>query len=191
MARSDVGRSDAMRQQMMDFLHRDDVGPLPPNAVAGFVRFCYEMDALLDQPSPADGVAASPTSQGAAMRFVMQGCDKLIKNALDGLGGGEISSGPCGRRIAAQEHAYKCLDCAMDPTCVMCVECFQCSPCVHHNFRLVKSGGGSCDCFEGAAHRKRCGLRSRLCSWLRSSSGPGGRRAPSTRPKRPPVLVAH
>ena len=83
MARSDVGRSDAMRQQMMDFLHRDDAGPLPPNAVAGFVRFCYEMDALLDQPSPvaADGVAASPTSQGAAMRFVMQGCDKLIKNA--------------------------------------------------------------------------------------------------------------
>lgn len=46
------------------------------------------------------------------------------------------------------------------------------------------SGGGSCDCFEGAAHRKRCGLRSRLCSWLRSSSGAGGRRAPSTGPKR-------
>ena len=32
-------------------------------AVAGFVRFCYEMDALLDQPSPADGVAALFSAQ--------------------------------------------------------------------------------------------------------------------------------
>ena len=33
----------------------------------------------------------------------------------------------------------------------MCVECFQNSPCINHNFRLVKSGGGSCDCGDPEA----------------------------------------
>ena len=42
----------------------------------------------------------------------------------------------------------------------MCVECFKESPCVNHNFRLVKSGGGSCDCGDSEAQI----LRSRLCS---------------------------
>jgi hypothetical protein len=40
----------------------------------------------------------------------------------------------------------------------MCVECFEKSPCVNHNFRLVKSGGGSCDCGDPEAQI----LRSRL-----------------------------
>jgi hypothetical protein len=35
----------------------------------------------------------------------------------------------------------------------MCVECFKDSPCVNHNFRLVKSGGGSFDCDLGMTQK--------------------------------------
>lgn len=37
-------------------------------------------------------------------------------------------------------------ECGSDPTCIMCAACFKNSPCVGHAFRLVRSGGGSCDC---------------------------------------------
>ncbi len=80
------------------------------------------------------------------LTWLAQGCDKVLAKIIDGLVPTKMSHGPCGKRIAKSQHAYKCLDCGADPTCVMCVECFKRSPCVNHNFRLVKSGGGRCAC---------------------------------------------
>jgi hypothetical protein len=81
---------------------------------------------------------------GMELTQLAQGCDKVLAKIIDGLEPTKVSQGPCGKRIAKSQHAYKCLDCGADPTCVMCVECFKRSPCVDHNFRLVKSGGGRC-----------------------------------------------
>ena len=215
--------NDPMRKQLLEFLQRED-GQLAPDAVPFFIRFCYEVDATLDQqlfvklngatrvaiaalthvvdmsdedqhrlrwvmdtiertreganysPEVEQGLracivefceryglnteAASIRSLGFCafsdsgadidnshkMHFVIKGSEKLLARITRGLEPSAVSHGPCGKRLVKNHHAYKCLDCGADPTCVMCVECFKNSPCVNHNFRLVMSGGGRYDC---------------------------------------------
>uniref|UniRef100_A0A673KHP2 E3 ubiquitin-protein ligase n=1 Tax=Sinocyclocheilus rhinocerous TaxID=307959 RepID=A0A673KHP2_9TELE len=62
---------------------------------------------------------------------------------------GSSSAQQCGRVFKEGETVYSCRDCAIDPTCVLCIECFQKS--VHKSHRYRKSlrsltGGGFCDC---------------------------------------------
>ncbi|XP_072031414.1 E3 ubiquitin-protein ligase UBR2-like isoform X2 [Amphiura filiformis] len=53
----------------------------------------------------------------------------------------------CGRVFKMGEPTYSCRDCAMDPTCVLCIDCFQKSPHKAHRYRMNTSGGGGyCDC---------------------------------------------
>ncbi|XP_022090743.1 E3 ubiquitin-protein ligase UBR2-like [Acanthaster planci] len=53
----------------------------------------------------------------------------------------------CGRVFKMGEPTYSCRDCAMDPTCVLCIECFQKSKHKAHRYRMNTSGGGGyCDC---------------------------------------------
>ncbi|XP_038072010.1 E3 ubiquitin-protein ligase UBR2-like isoform X2 [Patiria miniata] len=53
----------------------------------------------------------------------------------------------CGRVFKMGEPTYSCRDCAMDPTCVLCIECFQKSKHKTHRYRMNTSGGGGyCDC---------------------------------------------
>uniref|UniRef100_A0A8C4ZAZ9 E3 ubiquitin-protein ligase n=1 Tax=Gadus morhua TaxID=8049 RepID=A0A8C4ZAZ9_GADMO len=61
---------------------------------------------------------------------------------------GSESSGICGRVFKEGETVYSCRDCAIDPTCVLCMDCFQEN--FHGNnayFPMhASSGGGFCDC---------------------------------------------
>lgn len=73
----------------------------------------------------------------------------------------------CGHYFSPSEMVVRCLDCAADPTCVMCMECFRDSPCAGHRFRISKgSGGGMCDCGDHGAWkpesfcRRHCGTAS-------------------------------
>ncbi|KAJ1493753.1 putative zinc finger in N-recognin-domain-containing protein [Baffinella frigidus] len=119
--------------------------------VQEFLRFCRNE---LDPPAVAepDCPIARHLHQLARSPF-LSGCTALLAQIQrDILAGANYKApAPCGGRIPAGETAYKCLDCGVDPTCVMCVECFMHSPCVNHNFRLVKSGGGCCDCGDQEA----------------------------------------
>ena len=168
---------DPVRQQFVAFLQSSD-GQLAPDAVPAFVRFCFECDT--------GGGPQLPPSAG--MQLVIQGCDKVLQKIVDGLAPSVASHGPCGKRIAKQQHAYKCLDCGADPTCVMCVECFKESPCINHNFRLVKSGGGSCDCGDPEAwkpesfcSRHRCAAHhAPACGHPRAAGGSAPADAPGS-----------
>ena len=98
---------DPMRQQFAEFLQRED-GQLAPDAVTPFVRFCFELDTVLaGEPQVPAGILQT----AAGMQFVTQGCDKVLKKIVDGLAPSVAGLGPCGKRIAKQQHAYKCLDC--------------------------------------------------------------------------------
>jgi hypothetical protein len=59
-------------------------------------------------------------------------------------------------------------DCGADPTCVMCVACFKRSPCVGHNFRLVRRWV-DLTCFDPCAANKSLFSSSAICSVLTSS----------------------
>ncbi|XP_051723621.1 E3 ubiquitin-protein ligase UBR1 [Ctenopharyngodon idella] len=53
----------------------------------------------------------------------------------------------CGRVFKEGETVYSCRDCAIDPTCVLCIECFQKSVHRSHRYKMhASAGGGFCDC---------------------------------------------
>ncbi|KAM9466613.1 E3 ubiquitin-protein ligase UBR1 [Clarias gariepinus] len=57
------------------------------------------------------------------------------------------SSQLCGRVFKEGETVYSCRDCAIDPTCVLCMNCFQSSVHKSHRYKMhASSGGGFCDC---------------------------------------------
>ncbi|KAM4541816.1 E3 ubiquitin-protein ligase UBR1 [Odontesthes bonariensis] len=60
---------------------------------------------------------------------------------------GSTSSQLCGRVFKEGETVYTCRDCAIDPTCVLCMDCFQDSVHKSHRYKMhASSGGGFCDC---------------------------------------------
>ncbi|XP_016110490.1 E3 ubiquitin-protein ligase UBR1-like [Sinocyclocheilus grahami] len=57
------------------------------------------------------------------------------------------SAQQCGRVFKEGETVYTCRDCAIDPTCVLCIECFQKSVHKSHRYKMhASAGGGFCDC---------------------------------------------
>ncbi|KAM7375834.1 hypothetical protein PAMP_005601 [Pampus punctatissimus] len=69
------------------------------------------------------------------------------KDGLEKLKQGSPSSQICGRVFKEGETVYSCRDCAIDPTCVLCMDCFQDSVHKSHRYKMhASSGGGFCDC---------------------------------------------
>uniref|UniRef100_A0A8C5MRZ6 E3 ubiquitin-protein ligase n=1 Tax=Leptobrachium leishanense TaxID=445787 RepID=A0A8C5MRZ6_9ANUR len=57
------------------------------------------------------------------------------------------ASALCAKVFIGGETAYSCRDCAIDPTCVLCMDCFQNSVHKKHRYKMHSSmGGGFCDC---------------------------------------------
>ncbi|XP_066551068.1 E3 ubiquitin-protein ligase UBR1 isoform X2 [Amia ocellicauda] len=66
---------------------------------------------------------------------------------LEKLQQSSTSSQLCGRVFKEGETTYSCRDCAIDPTCVLCMDCFQNSVHRNHRYKMhSSSGGGFCDC---------------------------------------------
>ncbi|XP_072285136.1 E3 ubiquitin-protein ligase UBR1 isoform X1 [Pyxicephalus adspersus] len=58
----------------------------------------------------------------------------------------------CGQVFRGGETTYSCRDCAIDPTCVLCMNCFQNSIHKNHRYKMHSSmGGGFCDCGDTEA----------------------------------------
>ncbi|KAK7904739.1 hypothetical protein WMY93_017346 [Mugilogobius chulae] len=69
------------------------------------------------------------------------------QEGLQKLQQGSSSSQLCGRVFKEGETVYSCRDCAIDPTCVLCMDCFQDSVHKSHRYKMhASSGGGFCDC---------------------------------------------
>ncbi|KAL1785370.1 E3 ubiquitin-protein ligase UBR1 [Sigmodon hispidus] len=58
----------------------------------------------------------------------------------------------CGKVFKSGETTYSCRDCAIDPTCVLCMDCFQSSVHKNHRYKMhTSTGGGFCDCGDTEA----------------------------------------
>ncbi|XP_066487271.1 E3 ubiquitin-protein ligase UBR1 isoform X2 [Tiliqua scincoides] len=58
----------------------------------------------------------------------------------------------CGKVFKGGETTYSCRDCAIDPTCVLCMDCFQNSIHKNHRYKMhTSTGGGFCDCGDKEA----------------------------------------
>lgn len=61
------------------------------------------------------------------------------------------SRSTCGKQYTAGAYCYHCRECESDRTCCVCVECFEEARHVGHDYRLVRAGGGMCDCGDDSA----------------------------------------
>ncbi|OCH94170.1 hypothetical protein OBBRIDRAFT_884943 [Obba rivulosa] len=62
---------------------------------------------------------------------------------------------PCGHIFKKGEACFRCKDCALDDSCVMCSKCFEATDHSDHNvsFFIAQQSGGCCDCGDVEAWR--------------------------------------
>ncbi|KAJ0962440.1 hypothetical protein J5N97_030268 [Dioscorea zingiberensis] len=60
----------------------------------------------------------------------------------------------CGTVWKKNDLAYRCRTCEHDPTCAICVPCFQNGDHKGHDYSIMYSGGGCCDCGDATAWKR-------------------------------------
>ncbi|KAF8880925.1 hypothetical protein CPB84DRAFT_1687402 [Gymnopilus junonius] len=74
-----------------------------------------------------------------------------------GAGGEEpvVKGKPCSHIFKKGESCYRCKDCALDDSCVLCSRCFHATEHSTHNvsFFIAQQSGGCCDCGDAEAWR--------------------------------------
>lgn len=62
--------------------------------------------------------------------------------------------GVCGAVWGHHDIAYRCRTCENDPTCAICVSCFQNGNHKDHDYSIIYTGGGCCDCGDVTAWKQ-------------------------------------
>lgn len=62
--------------------------------------------------------------------------------------------GVCGAVWGNDDIAYRCRTCEYDPTCAICVPCFENGNHEDHDYSMIYTGGGCCDCGDATAWRQ-------------------------------------
>ncbi|XP_071697200.1 E3 ubiquitin-protein ligase PRT6-like isoform X2 [Rutidosis leptorrhynchoides] len=76
--------------------------------------------------------------------------DVLQRLALMNVG----QRGVCGSVWGQNDIAYRCRTCEHDPTCAICVPCFQNGNHKDHDYSIIYTGGGCCDCGDVTAWKR-------------------------------------
>ncbi|XP_072959504.1 E3 ubiquitin-protein ligase PRT6 isoform X1 [Typha angustifolia] len=63
--------------------------------------------------------------------------------------------GVCGSVWGQNDLAYRCRTCELDPTCAICVPCFQNGDHKDHDYSIMYTGGGCCDCGDVTAWKRK------------------------------------
>lgn len=70
---------------------------------------------------------------------------------IEELGKQNAGQGVCGAVWGNNDIAYRCRTCEHDPTCAICVPCFKAGNHVNHDYSMIHTGGGCCDCGDETA----------------------------------------
>ncbi|KAL5740599.1 hypothetical protein ACOSQ2_029779 [Xanthoceras sorbifolium] len=62
--------------------------------------------------------------------------------------------GVCGAVWGHNDIAYRCRTCEHDPTCAICVPCFENGNHKDHDYSIIYTGGGCCDCGDVTAWKR-------------------------------------
>lgn len=88
-----------------------------------------------------------------------EGQAKTIKGVFEFLDekykGHSPRNGVCGKKMTLNDVGYSCLDCQMDPTCIICKECFENSNHKGHRFQIKPNVSGMCDCGDPEAWKEQ------------------------------------
>ncbi|GAA5856549.1 hypothetical protein JCM8547_005859 [Rhodosporidiobolus lusitaniae] len=134
-------------------------------------RLCVALYAVaLDPSSPVRSVflppAESPSSLSVSDEWSLASAqaEALSSTSSSSFPGGDEYAPsrrgkPCGHVFRAGESVYRCRDCGLDPTCVLCAKCFHGSSHSREGHDVTVSthagvGAGCCDCGDGEAWRE-------------------------------------
>ncbi|KDQ52976.1 hypothetical protein JAAARDRAFT_197766 [Jaapia argillacea MUCL 33604] len=117
------------------------------------------------------------------------------KLGFGGAGGEEEGEGgSCGHIFKRGESCFRCKDCALDDSCVLCSKCFHASNHTDHNvsFFIAQQSGGSCDCGDPEAWQNPISCPFHLPSSSSEVEGEGEGYGPSihTTPKAIPRSIS-
>lgn len=160
-----------------EYLERGQAGVV--DYVQGFpLRLPAVIAALLPGPDEVQAATSSGADevQGPGTRKELQSqCRDALKwvqwamfqgepqAVLAGAGQGNGGArGVCGAVWGSNDIAYRCRTCEHDPTCAICVPCFQYGNHATHDYSMIRTGGGCCDCGDITAW-KQSGFCSRHC----------------------------
>ncbi|CAN1275297.1 E3 ubiquitin-protein ligase PRT6 [Linum perenne] len=83
--------------------------------------------------------------------LMFSGDPEVSLNNLSRLSAGR---GVCGAVWGTNDIAYRCRTCEHDPTCAICVPCFQNGNHKDHDYSIIYTGGGCCDCGDATAWKR-------------------------------------
>ncbi|KAM2569378.1 hypothetical protein TB2_009488 [Malus domestica] len=84
--------------------------------------------------------------------LMFEGEPEAALRSLSKMGVGQ--RGFCGAVWGQNDIAYRCRTCENDPTCAICVPCFQNGNHKDHDYSVIYTGGGCCDCGDVTAWKR-------------------------------------
>ncbi|KAI3474097.1 hypothetical protein Pfo_028885 [Paulownia fortunei] len=101
--------------------------------------------------SPPESIA--PSHYDLIIQWLMfEGEPKVALEQLAKLSANQ--RGVCGAVWGNNDIAYRCRTCEHDPTCAICVPCFEHGNHKDHDYSVIYTGGGCCDCGDITAWKR-------------------------------------
>lgn len=129
-----------------------------PELVAAILPIDDEVAEILQNAKLASKKSASQT-----MKYCFRECMVWLQwlmflgepaVALKNLSKMSAGRGVCGAVWGNNDIAYRCQTCENDPTCAICVPCFQNGNHKDHDYSIIYTGGGCCDCGDVTAWKR-------------------------------------
>ncbi|RDX80983.1 E3 ubiquitin-protein ligase PRT6 [Mucuna pruriens] len=119
-------------------------------------------DAEVADVSQASKLASKKSLSGVMKRFqesmvwlqwlMFEGDPDGALRRLSDMSSGQ--RGVCGAVWGNSDIAYRCRTCEHDPTCAICVPCFENGDHKGHDYFVIYTGGGCCDCGDVTAWKR-------------------------------------
>ena len=111
---------------------------------------CPKCDTLVSQVCKCKPILTELEKTFKKLIFPTSDSLSTLNACLDKLGNGKTV---CGKIMTSKHIGFKCLDCGLDPTCIICLECFEKSNHKGHRTIQQSSCAGWCDCGDKEAWR--------------------------------------
>eukprot|EP00850_Spirogloea_muscicola_P019997 SM000205S06204 [mRNA] locus=s205:3198:12812:+ [translate_table: standard] len=150
-----------IQARLASWLHQDTLGWGPENVVEFAASHPGKLDVIVWALLPSlEDVEGSSTTVLARFQEAVDWLAWLLygqepqaaKDHLKRVAG--ASGGVCGAIWGLDDVAYRCRTCENDPTCAVCMQCFLEGDHGAHDYSMIRTGGGCCDCGDVSAWKE-------------------------------------
>ncbi|ONI03411.1 hypothetical protein PRUPE_6G255500 [Prunus persica] len=131
-----------------------------PELVSAILPADEEVEEVLNEAKPGSKKQSAAVTMKNRFRESMVWLQWLMfegepSSALKNLSKMSVGQrGVCGAVWGQNDIAYRCRTCEHDPTCAICVPCFQNGNHKDHDYSVIYTGGGCCDCGDVTAWKR-------------------------------------